>query len=40
MDLFEACESKDTKKALGLIMNNATNFIVDDFGGTLTTQHL
>ena len=35
MDLIKACESKDTKKALGLIMNNDTNLgIVDSLGRT------
>ena len=30
MDLIKACKSNDTEKALGLIMNNDTNSIVDD----------
>src|SRR3990167_7573618 len=29
MDLIKACKSNDTEKALGLIMNNDTNSIVD-----------
>ena len=40
MDLIEACESNDTEKALGLIMNNDTNLgIVDSHGRTLKTHH-
>ena len=35
MDLINACGSKDTEKALDLIMNNDTNVgIVDFFGCT------
>ena len=35
MDLIEACKSKDTEKALDLIMNNDTNLdIVDSTGRT------
>ena len=35
MDLIKACKSKNTKKALGLIMNNNTNLgIVDNHGWT------
>ena len=40
MDLIKACKSKNTKKALGLIMNNDTNLsIIDDCGRTLKTHH-
>ena len=39
MDLIKACKSKDTEKALGLIMNNNTNLgIVDTHGRTLKTH--
>jgi len=35
MDLIKACKSKDIEKALGLIMNNDTNFgSVDNFNNT------
>ena len=30
MDLIKACESNDTIKALGLIMNNSTNLDIVD----------
>ena len=33
MDLIEACESNDTEKALGLIMNNSTNLDIVDANG-------
>ena len=40
MDLIKACISKDTEKALDLIMNNNTNLdIVDSHGRTLKTHH-
>ena len=40
MDLIKACISKDTEKALGLIMNNDINLgIVDVHRRTLKTHH-
>ena len=40
MDLIEACISKDTEKALGLIMNINTDLgSVDNCGRTLKTHH-
>ena len=34
MDLINACKSKDTEKALDLIMNNTNLDIVDSYGRT------
>ena len=34
MDLIKACISKDTEKALDLIMNNTNLDIVDSYGRT------